>query len=200
MTAGDDPAYWDDQAATYDAQPDHGLGARDTREAWRALLVRWLPEEPCTVADLGCGTGSLTLLAAELGHRVTGVDFADAMVERARDKAERAQVHVRYVRGDASRPPLLPGITDVILLRHVLWALPDPVDAVARWASLMAPGGSFLLVEGSWSTGAGLRPEEVTALLELHCVDVTVEELSDPVLWGGDIDDQRYVVRGSLRS
>lgn len=200
MPASNDPAYWDEQAATFDAEPDHGLSAGDTREAWRTCLSRWLPPLPCTVADLGCGTGSLTLLAAELGHRAIGVDFAEAMVERARAKAELANVHVRYLRGDASRPPLLPGIADVILLRHVLWALPDPVGAVARWADLMTAGGSFVLIEGRWSTGSGLRWGEVTALLETHCDDVTVEELTDPVLWGGDIDDQRYVVRGSLRS
>lgn len=130
---------------------------------------------------------------------MTGIDFADAMVERARTKAEQAGVPVRFVHGDASRPPLLPGVTDVILVRHLVWALPDPVDAVAHWVTLMAPGGSFVLVEGSWSTGAGLRAEEVVALVEPHCVDVTVEQLDDPVLWGGDIDDQRYVVRATLR-
>ncbi|MDQ3627688.1 MAG: class I SAM-dependent methyltransferase [Actinomycetota bacterium] len=200
MAGSDDAAYWDELAATFDAQPDHGLSAQGTREAWRECLERWLPAPPCAVVDLGCGTGSLALLAAELGHRVTGIDFADAMVQRAQAKAERAGVHVRFVRGDASRPPLLPGSTDVILVRHLLWALPVPADALAYWVTLMAPGGSFVLVEGSWSTGVGLRAEEVEALVEPHCEQVTVEQLADPFLWGGVVEDERYVVRGAVRS
>ena len=88
-------AYWNDYADAYDAEPDHGLGDPATREAWRLLLERWLPAQPSDVADLACGTGSLTALVAGLGHRVMGVDLAGNMVDRAR--AKTAQL------GDASR-------------------------------------------------------------------------------------------------
>jgi ubiquinone/menaquinone biosynthesis C-methylase UbiE len=94
----DDPrsaAFWSAAAATYDTESDHGLVDDDVREAWRRRLRRWLPEPPASVASLGCGTGSLALLSAEAGHHVTGVDFAAAMIERARAKAEAAGLHVR---------------------------------------------------------------------------------------------------------
>ena len=41
---------------------------------------------PCRVLDLGCGTGTLCCALAEVGHRVTGVDPAAAMLAVARRK------------------------------------------------------------------------------------------------------------------
>jgi ubiquinone/menaquinone biosynthesis C-methylase UbiE len=192
------PAYWSAAAATYDRAADHGLTDADVREAWRRRLVAWLPEPPASMVSLGCGTGSLALLAAEAGHHVTGVDFAAAMIERARAKADDAGVPVRYLVGDAARPPILAGTVDVILLRHVLWVLPDPADAIAHWVTLLRPDGRFVFVEGEWSTGAGLTSDRVAELLEQHCARIEVEPLPDPMLWGGPIDDERYVVRGWL--
>jgi len=81
---------------------------------------------------------------------------------------------------------LIPDFADVILVRHLLWALPDAADAVAHWAALLRPGGRFVLVEGAWATGAGLTARQVVALVEPYCADVSVEALTDPVLWGGD--------------
>ena len=144
---------WDREALTFDREADHGLADPECRAAWRDLLADALPDPPARVADLGCGTGTLSLLLAEEGHTVTGVDFSPAMVERARAKAGHlAEFHV----GDAAEPPLEPAVHDVVLSRHVLWALPDPAAALTRWIGLLAPGGRLVLVEGRWHTGGGL--------------------------------------------
>src|SRR5215471_5871396 len=47
---------------------------------------------PCSVLDLGCGTGALCCALAERGHRVTGVEPAAAMLEVARRKPIADQV------------------------------------------------------------------------------------------------------------
>ncbi|MBO3744020.1 methyltransferase domain-containing protein [Actinoplanes sp. NEAU-H7] len=41
--------------------------------------------------------------------------------------------------GDASRPPFRAASFDVVLARHVLWAMPDPAGALARWVVLLRP-------------------------------------------------------------
>ncbi|WP_148614270.1 class I SAM-dependent methyltransferase [Nocardioides rubriscoriae] len=186
--------YWDGQAATFDDEPDHGLGDPATREAWRQLLAAHLPAPPSDVVDLGCGTGTLSVLLAEAGHRVRGTDLSPAMVERARAKATAAGLDVTVVVGDAAVPPYDETSADVVLCRHVLWALPDPAAALARWVGLLRPGGRLVLVEGRWHTGAGIGADECRALLEPHATDVRVVPLTDDVYWGGPIDDERYLL------
>lgn len=194
------PAHWSGFAARGDDGTDaaESLTRDDVREAWRDRLRSWLPSHPGDVIDLGCGTGSLALLAAQDDHRVTGVDFADAMLERAREKADDAGVRIRFLSGDAAAPPVQDGSYDVVLVRQVLWALPDPAAAVQRWAGLLRPGGGFVLVESSSSTGTGPKGHSVAALLEPYVQELSVQQLTDPALWAGEIDDERFVVRGTV--
>ena len=189
---------WDAEAAAFDDEPDHGLRDPATREAWRALLRRHLPAPPARIADLGCGTGTLSVLLADEGYAVDGVDFSSQMVARARAKAGDRD-DVGFVVADAGRPPLSAGAYDVVLSRHVLWALPDPAAALARWVDLLARDGRLLLIEGQWSTGAGLTAERTTALVEGAGLTASVRPLSDSVYWGKRIDDERYVVVGRRR-
>ncbi|QIG41987.1 class I SAM-dependent methyltransferase [Nocardioides anomalus] len=180
---------WDAQAERFDDEPDHGLRDPTTRDAWRRLLRTHLPDPPARVADLGCGTGTLSALLADEGYAVDGVDFAPEMVRRARAKAgDRA----RFVVGDAARPPLPPGAYDVVLSRHVLWALDAPA-ALQRWVGLLRDGGRLLLVEGRWHTGAGLSAAQTEALLRAQGREPTTYPLTEDVYWGGPIRDERYL-------
>ncbi len=186
--------YWDGEAATFDDEPDHGLGDPATREAWRQLLAAHLPPAPSDVVDLGCGTGTLSVLLAEAGHRVRGTDLSPAMVERARAKASAAGLEVSFEVGDAAFPAYDVRSVEVVLCRHVLWALPDPEAALARWVGLLRPGGRLVLVEGRWHTGAGLAAEDLEPLAAAHLGDVRVVRLDDEVYWGGPITDERYLL------
>lgn len=186
--------YWDAQAAEFDAEPDHGLLDPRVREAWRALLLDHLPPAPADIVDLGCGTGSLAVLLAGAGYAVRGLDLSESMVGAAVAKATDAGVDCVFTQGDAAAPPYHPGSCDVVLARHVLWALPDPHHAVGRWVRLLRPGGRLVLVEGSWSTGAGLTAERCEAVVAGHRESVDVTRLDDPALWGRVIDDERYLL------
>jgi len=188
-----DRAFWDALAATFDDEPDHGLGDDVTREAWRELLMAHLPAAPADVIDLGCGTGTLSVLLAHEGYRVRGLDFAESMLATAVAKAARAGLDIEFGRGDAARPPYEAGSCDVVLSRHVLWALPDPSAALGEWVRLLRPGGRLVLVEGLWSTGSGISAAACEALLREHRSTVEVDVLSDPVYWGGAISDERYL-------
>ncbi|MHA5051658.1 class I SAM-dependent methyltransferase [Streptomyces sp. SD15] len=186
---------WDAEAATFDDEPDHGLRDTAVREAWAARLRAWLPESPSDVLDLGCGTGSLSLLASERGHRVTGIDFSPRMVDLARAKlAGRDAV---FLVGDATAPPVGEQRFDVLLVRHVLWALPDPERVLRHWRGLLRPGGRLVLVEGVWGTVSplGIPVDRLTTLLRPFVSDLRVERLSDDArLWGREVADERYAV------
>jgi len=200
--------FWDTQSSRYDEDPDHGLRDPAAREAWRAHLTQWLPEPPATVLDLGCGTGSLSLLALEAGHRVLGVDLSPAMVAEATAKC--AGLDATSTVGDAA-DPLSAGPVDAVLARHLLWTLPDPQAALRRWLGLLRPGGRLVLVEGRWWPAAGAEPYAqgtetmpwqggVRAEDLVAALDPLVERLevvclsSESVLWGRHVDDERYAV------
>jgi ubiquinone/menaquinone biosynthesis C-methylase UbiE len=192
-----DTAYWDSQAATFDEQPDHGLRDTATRDAWRRLLLERLPAPPGAVADLGCGTGTLSLLLAEAGYMVTGLDSAPQMIRQARAKARSAgplSVTPRFVTSDAAAPALPPGSFDVVIARHVLWALPDTVAALRAWTGLLRPGGVLTLVEGRWHTGAGIPAATAADAVRRLRSEAEITPLPDPLLWGGPITDERYLL------
>jgi SAM-dependent methyltransferase len=189
-----DSDLWDREAQTFDEAADHGLADPDCREAWRSLLLEHVPPAPARVADLGCGTGTLTLLLAAEGYVVDGVDFSPEMVRLARAKAGHVAT---FHEADAAAPPLDPATYDVVLSRHVLWAMPSPAAALDRWTALLRPGGRLLLVEGSWSTGAGLTAEQTVALVEAAGHRARLRRMPEPVFWGREITDDRYLVVGT---
>ena len=186
---------WDVQAAVFDDEPDHGLCDPEVRTVWAERLRAWLPPRPSDILDIGCGTGSLSLLAAEQGHRVTGVDLSPAMVDRARAKlAGRDAV---FLVGDAMAPPVGEQRFDAVLVRHLLWALPDPARVLRHWRGLLRPGGRLVLVEGVWGTVSpvGIPADQLTALLDPLAEHTRLERLSDDArLWGREVDDERYAV------
>ena len=185
---------WDDEAGTFDEAPDHGLHDPVARARWTALVRRLVPPSGDAL-DIGCGTGTLSLLMAELGLAVTGIDSSTRMLDVARGKAARAGANVVFTIDEASHPALPPAAFDVALCRHVLWALPDPAAALVNWTRLLRPGGRLVLIEGFWHTGAGLHRHEVEAALPPSIRTLTGEDLSpDPALWGGPVTDERFVV------
>lgn len=191
---------WEQAAATFDQEPDHGLRDPQVRQAWVDLLRPYLPTSSAPCLDIGCGTGSLSLLLAEAGQLVTGIDFAPAMVAQARHKATMAGQAIIFQVMEASAPPLPAGHFGLILCRHLLWTLPAPAQALDHWVQLLQPGGRLLLIEGFWHTGSGLHADAVVAALPPALAAVTVVNLADqPALWGGPVQDERYLVVADRR-
>lgn len=191
----DSRSLWDIEAESFDDSADHGLRDSKVRRAWADLLLPLVGEPGRRVADLGCGTGTLSvLLAIEGQHLVSGIDFSPEMVKRARVKAEGIDPLPRFVVADAANPPLPAASFDVVLARHVLWAMPDPAASLARWIQLLAPGGVLVLIEGRWHTGVGLTASDCAQLVGQLRDDVHLQPLDDPSYWGGPTTDERYLI------
>ena len=186
---------WDREAETFDQAADHGLRDPVVRRAWAGLLLPLIGKPGRRVADLGCGTGTLsTLLAVEGQHLVHGVDFSTEMIRRAREKAAKVVPRPVFSVADASQPPLPPASFDAVLCRHVLWAMRDPSAALQRWIELLTPGGVLVLIEGRWSNDVGLTASECPRLVGSLRADVQLQILDDDVYWGGRTDDERYLI------
>ncbi len=187
-------AEWDRQAEAFDDEPDHGLRDAAVRSSWAELLLPLLPAARSSVLDVGCGTGSLSVLLASAGHAVCGVDLSGRMLQRARVKAEARGVAIGLVQGDAGRLPFAVGSFDVLLVRHLLWAFDDPDAVLAGWMRRLKPQGCLVLAEGRWSTGAGLPASECLSMVLRHRRHATLNLLQDAALWDGPTEDERYLV------
>ncbi|MFD1797828.1 class I SAM-dependent methyltransferase [Paracoccus aurantiacus] len=145
--------YWSQRAAIFDSQVGHEIFSDDERAAWHALLLRHLGKgEGQRALDLGCGTGVITQLMAEIGYQVTGMDWSEPMLAKARAKAAERGVAARFLLGDAERTMEPDNSYDVIITRHLVWTLVDPPAAFAEWRRLLRSGGRLLMVDGDFVT------------------------------------------------
>lgn len=145
--------YWSDRAATFDQDPGHKISEGAERAAWMALFQRHLGAvQGRRLLDLASGTGEIALLCHELGYRVTGLDWAEPMLARARAKAAAAGAPLTFLQADAERTMLPAASQDVIVTRHLVWTLVDPQAAFAEWFRVLAPGGRLLVVDGDFVT------------------------------------------------
>ena len=150
-------AYWEKEAVGFDQEFGHGLRNDQHKEIWLNILRRNIPpHKPLRILDIGCGTGFLALLLSELGHTVTGLDFASQMLAVAGEKVRTMNLQIDYHQGDAENPPFPPNSFDHIICRHLIWTLPHPNRAIASWKELLAPEGAVTLIEGHWR-GHGVR-------------------------------------------
>jgi SAM-dependent methyltransferase len=146
-------SFWGAVAAGYEA---HGGNVADygspEYRRWVDALAAVLPEPPADVLDVAAGTGYLALAAASLGHRVTAVDLAPAMIDELVATAGARGLEVDARIGDAVAPEFAAAAFDAVTSRHLLWTLREPATAMANWRRLLRDGGRLVAVDGFWFT------------------------------------------------
>ena len=143
-------AYWSKRAETFDNSTGHKIEDSVEALAWQAMFTTALgPLAGKRVLDLACGTGEISRMLLALGAEVTGVDFAEPMLERARRKHKGAAFkgHLADVENLAMEET---GTYDAVINRHLVWTLTDPHAAFAEWFRVLKPGGKLLIVDGDW--------------------------------------------------
>lgn len=172
--------YWSARAETFDLSPGHEIFSEAERTAWHALIVKHLGRGDGRKAlDLACGTGVVSHLMHDLKYDVTGLDWSEAMLDKARAKSKLRGSGIRFVMRDAETTGEDKASYDVMITRHLVWTLVDPAAALAEWFSLLRPGGKLLIVDGdfvasnwyrvlrgwverAWSVVAKTEPDRMT--------------------------------------
>jgi SAM-dependent methyltransferase len=129
------------------------------RPGYRAHLVsEWLPaltgvveklERGAKVADVGCGHGASTILLAQAfpSSEFHGFDYHDGSIAQARIRAEEAGVADRISFVTASAKELPGEGYDLVCMFDCLHDMGDPVGAARHIRDVLAPDGSWMIVE-----------------------------------------------------
>lgn len=82
------------------------------------------------VLDAGCGEGVLSILMAQKGASVIGIDISAPNVEAAQKRAGGLGVAVSFIVGDAEELPFADNSFDLVVSSHVIEHLPDPIKGL----------------------------------------------------------------------
>jgi demethylmenaquinone methyltransferase / 2-methoxy-6-polyprenyl-1,4-benzoquinol methylase len=130
-------------APVYDVMNRIMTAGLDVR--WRRLAAESVVRPGDRVLDAACGTGDLALADLRAGAgRVTGLDFSEKMLERARRKAP-----LDWVQGDVLALPFADATFDAVTFSYLLRYVDDPAATIAEMARCLRPGGTMASLEFS---------------------------------------------------
>ena len=114
-----------------------------------ALLEQVRLTPSCSLLDVGCGCGALTLAAARITDAAVGVDISVPLTRVASERACAARIdNVEFVVADAQTYAFAPGSFDLVVSQFGLMFFDDPVGAFSNLRRSLAPGGRLVFV--SW--------------------------------------------------
>ena len=112
-------------------------------QRWRRATVAAVVEPGDRVLDAACGTGDLAVIAANAGGHVTGLDFSEAMLERARRKAPELD----WTRGDLLALPFEDESFDAATVGFGVRNVADLPGALEELRRVLKPGGRLGILE-----------------------------------------------------
>lgn len=101
-----------------------------------------------SILELACGTGRITIPLAKAGFKVAGIDYADGMLNVAREKSAKAGVAIEWVKGDMRNFNLEKKFSLIILAANALCHLLTLDDFEACMSAVknhLAPEGRFVI-------------------------------------------------------
>ena len=150
---------------------------------WEILSREGL--QPRTVVDLACGTGSVTLLLAEKGLQVTGVDMSSEMLCVASQKADSLDNRPIFVCQKLQQLHLPVGVDLAVCALDSMDYITNPADcraAIRRVYKALNPGGCFIFDVNT--------PEKLKAMDGQVFLD---EDDDVYCVWRGEFDDDSNI-------
>ena len=133
------------------------------------------------VIDLGSGAGNDCFIArSETGEtgKVIGIDFTDAMIDKARTNAEKLDFHnVEFRKGDIEKMPVTANSADVIVSNCVLNLVPDKDGVFKEIKRVLKPEGHFSISD---IVLEGTLPVKIREAAEMYagCVAGAIQKLA----------------------
>jgi demethylmenaquinone methyltransferase/2-methoxy-6-polyprenyl-1,4-benzoquinol methylase len=112
-------------------------------QRWRRETVRAVVKPGDRVLDAACGTGDLAVIAAEHGATVTGLDFSEQMLVRARRKAPQLE----WLQGDVLALPFPDDTFDAATVGFGIRNVDDLQRGIDELRRVLKPGGRLAILE-----------------------------------------------------
>jgi demethylmenaquinone methyltransferase/2-methoxy-6-polyprenyl-1,4-benzoquinol methylase len=135
-------------APVYDAMNRVMTAGLDRR--WRRITVEQVVRKGDRVLDACCGTGDLAIAAEARGADVVGLDFSEAMLERARSKSRE----IEWVRGDVLALPFDDASFDGVTVGFGVRNVDDLEAGLRELRRVLRPGGRIGILEITRPRGA----------------------------------------------
>jgi demethylmenaquinone methyltransferase / 2-methoxy-6-polyprenyl-1,4-benzoquinol methylase len=143
-------AMFDRIAPVYDAMNRVMTLGLDRR--WRRLAAEFV-QPGDRVLDAACGTGDLALEAERRGGKVTGLDFSERMLDRARAKSDS----IEWIQGDVMALPYDEAAFDAATIGFGIRNVSDLEGGLRELARVLRPRGRLAVLEITRPRGL-LRP------------------------------------------
>jgi demethylmenaquinone methyltransferase/2-methoxy-6-polyprenyl-1,4-benzoquinol methylase len=112
-------------------------------QRWRRATIRAVVKPGDRVLDAACGTGDLAIIAAKQGARVTGLDFSEQMLVRARRKAPELE----WLQGDLLAMPFPDDSFDAATVGFGIRNVADLQGGIDELRRVLKPGGRLAILE-----------------------------------------------------
>ena len=171
-------------AASYD-RLTNDIDYQNTVDFYRQILDREQLQVR-TAADLACGTGSVSLLLAQLGIRVIGIDMSEEMLCVAHQKVQNMENQPVFICQRLEELVLPKGVDLAVCALDSMNYITDPVtcrEALRRIYRILNPGGCFIFDVNT--------PEKLRAMDD----EIWLDEDDDVYcVWRGEFDEDTKIL------
>ena len=124
-------------------------GARDWGLAeWERQMIQHFMRTPCSVLDVGCGAGRVSLELARMGYIVTGIDIAPALLDIARKLAAERNLPITFQSTDGRTLDFPNRSFDYVLLNQMIGHVPlraNRLGLLRECRRVVSPTGRIVL-------------------------------------------------------
>lgn len=140
---------WDNYASEYEERIllEYEQGAK---EKWLNEIKARIGVESAKILDVGTGPGFLSIILADDGYELYGLDQSSGMLEQAIKNASNFDVDVTFVLGDAEKLTFADATFDVVIARNITYALSNPELAFREWLRVLKENGKILIYDANW--------------------------------------------------
>lgn len=143
--------YWTERSPTFNDAITQALYGKDA-PIWERLIYTQIDKnKPLNILDIGTGPGMFAVLTGKNpNYKVFAVDSSEGMLEKARKNAEHFGAKVLFQLADAHSLPFEDAAFNVIMMRNVVWNLPNPKEAYKEWRRVLKTNGKIINFDANW--------------------------------------------------